>query len=113
MGRRAAAVLQPCGSPPQVRRRAPCTPWLTSTAGLLRPLTLRPALPWWRCACVTITSGRIGEDPAGIPNNLMPYVQQVAIGKREQVTVFGNDYDTPDGESPPRLHVQRATRAMG
>lgn len=42
-------------------------------------------------------SGCIGEDPAGIPNNLMPYVQQVAIGKREKVTVFGNDYDTPDG----------------
>lgn len=42
-------------------------------------------------------SGKIGEDPAGIPNNLMPYVQQVAIGKREKVTVFGDDYDTPDG----------------
>lgn len=42
-------------------------------------------------------SGRIGEDPRGIPNNLMPYVSQVAVGRREQLTVFGGDYDTPDG----------------
>ena len=42
-------------------------------------------------------SGRIGEDPQGIPNNLMPYVAQVAIGKLECLGVFGNDYDTPDG----------------
>lgn len=42
-------------------------------------------------------SGRIGEDPQGIPNNLMPYVAQVAVGRREQLTIFGNDYDTPDG----------------
>ncbi|TAH33716.1 UDP-glucose 4-epimerase GalE [Candidatus Saccharibacteria bacterium] len=42
-------------------------------------------------------SGRIGEDPNGIPNNLLPYVSQVAVGKREKVNVFGNDYDTPDG----------------
>ena len=42
-------------------------------------------------------SGLIGEDPQGIPNNLMPYVCQVAIGKRECLTVFGDDYDTPDG----------------
>ncbi len=42
-------------------------------------------------------SGRIGEDPNGIPNNLMPMIAQVAIGRREQVKVFGNDYDTPDG----------------
>ena len=42
-------------------------------------------------------SGEIGEDPAGIPNNLAPYVCQVAVGKREKLNVFGNDYDTPDG----------------
>ncbi|MGM9913405.1 UDP-glucose 4-epimerase GalE [Floccifex sp.] len=42
-------------------------------------------------------SGLIGEDPKGIPNNLIPYVSQVAIGKLECVGVFGNDYDTPDG----------------
>ena len=42
-------------------------------------------------------SGRIGEDPKGIPNNLMPYVAQVASGKLKCIRVFGNDYDTPDG----------------
>ena len=42
-------------------------------------------------------SGRIGEHPNGIPNNLMPYLTQVAIGKREELGVFGNDYPTPDG----------------
>ena len=42
-------------------------------------------------------SGRIGEDPRGIPNNLMPYITQTAIGRREKLSVFGNDYDTPDG----------------
>lgn len=42
-------------------------------------------------------SGRIGEDPNGIPNNLMPYISQVAVGKLEKLSVFGNDYDTVDG----------------
>ena len=42
-------------------------------------------------------SGRVGEDPRGIPNNLMPYITQVAVGKRERLSVFGNDYTTPDG----------------
>lgn len=42
-------------------------------------------------------SGRIGEDPNGIPNNLMPYITQVAVGKREKLNVFGGDYPTPDG----------------
>lgn len=42
-------------------------------------------------------SGLIGEDPKGIPNNLMPYISQVAVGKRDKLSVFGNDYDTPDG----------------
>ena len=42
-------------------------------------------------------SGLIGEDPQGIPNNLMPYISQVAVGRRDHLTVFGNDYDTPDG----------------
>ena len=42
-------------------------------------------------------SGRIGENPNGIPNNLMPYITQVAVGKRPELGVFGNDYDTPDG----------------
>ncbi len=42
-------------------------------------------------------SGKIGEDPQGIPNNLMPYIAQVAVGKREFLSVFGGDYNTPDG----------------
>ena len=42
-------------------------------------------------------SGTMGEDPNGIPNNLMPYITQVAIGKRDHLTIFGNDYDTHDG----------------
>ena len=42
-------------------------------------------------------SGRIGEDPRGIPNNLMPYITQVAVGRRAQLSIFGNDYDTHDG----------------
>lgn len=58
----------------------------------------------WKCALLRYfnpigahESGLIGEDPNGIPNNLMPYVTQVAIGKLEQLSVFGNDYPTPDG----------------
>lgn len=42
-------------------------------------------------------SGEIGEDPTGIPNNLTPYIAQVAVGRRDRLTVFGDDYDTPDG----------------
>lgn len=42
-------------------------------------------------------SGRIGEDPNGIPNNLVPFIAQVAVGRREALSVFGNDYPTPDG----------------
>jgi len=42
-------------------------------------------------------SGMIGEDPKGIPNNLMPFITQVGVGKREKLSVFGGDYDTPDG----------------
>ncbi|MDP9067609.1 MAG: UDP-glucose 4-epimerase GalE [Actinomycetota bacterium] len=42
-------------------------------------------------------SGRMGEDPSGIPNNLMPFIMQVAVGRRERLKVFGNDYPTPDG----------------
>ncbi|HYH55621.1 MAG TPA: GDP-mannose 4,6-dehydratase, partial [Anseongella sp.] len=42
-------------------------------------------------------SALIGELPRGVPNNLMPYITQTAIGKRDKLTVFGNDYDTPDG----------------
>lgn len=64
--------------------RAPGAQWRLSLLRYFNPIGAHP-------------SGRIGEDPAGIPNNLVPYVAQVAIGKREQVNVFGNNYNTPDG----------------
>jgi UDP-glucose 4-epimerase len=58
----------------------------------------------WKVACLRYfnpvgahPSGLIGEDPRGTPNNLMPYVAQVAVGQRERLQVFGNDYPTPDG----------------
>jgi UDP-glucose 4-epimerase len=60
--------------------------------------------PAWQTACLRYfnpvgahESGRIGEDPRGTPNNLMPYVAQVAVGRRPFLQVFGNDYPTPDG----------------
>jgi len=60
--------------------------------------------PEWRFAILRYfnpvgahPSGRIGEDPQGVPNNLMPFVAQVAIGRREFLNVWGNDYSTPDG----------------
>jgi UDP-glucose 4-epimerase len=62
------------------------------------------ARPDWRVARLRYfnpvgahPSGRIGEDPSGIPNNLVPFIAQVAVGRRERVAVFGNDYPTPDG----------------
>lgn len=57
-------------------------------------------------------SGFIGEDPQGIPNNLMPYVSQVAVGKLNRLTVFGNDYNTPDGTGVrDYIHVCDLARA--
>ncbi|MDO9312985.1 MAG: UDP-glucose 4-epimerase GalE [Burkholderiaceae bacterium] len=60
--------------------------------------------PSWRIALLRYfnpvgahESGLIGEDPGGTPNNLMPYISQVAVGKRPRLQVFGDDYDTPDG----------------
>lgn len=65
---------------------------------------LKHADPAWRIALLRYfnpvgahESGMIGEDPSGIPNNLMPFVAQVAVGKREKLAVFGCDYPTPDG----------------
>ena len=57
-------------------------------------------------------SGKIGEDPKGIPNNLLPYVAQVAIGKLECLGVFGDDYDTPDGTGV-RDYIHVVDRALG
>ena len=57
-------------------------------------------------------SGRIGENPKGRPNNLMPFITQVAVGKRDELGVFGNDYDTPDGRGVrDYLHVVDLAKA--
>ena len=65
---------------------------------------LGAAQPQWQTACLRYfnpvgahESGLIGEDPRGVPNNLMPYVAQVAVGRREALSVYGADYATPDG----------------
>ena len=57
-------------------------------------------------------SGRIGEDPQGIPNNLMPYITQVAAVRREKLSIFGNDYDTVDGTGV-RDYIHVVDLAMG
>ncbi len=49
------------------------------------------------CDFIRRTSATVYGDPKGIPNNLLPYISQAAIGKRERLGVFGDDYDTPDG----------------
>src|SRR5438552_2905164 len=71
---------------------------------LNRLCDLEQSDPRWRVALLRYfnpvgahESGRIGEDPRGTPNNLMPYIAQVAVGQRARLQVFGNDYDTPDG----------------
>jgi UDP-glucose 4-epimerase len=79
---------------------------------ILRDLGL--AQPLWQTACLRYFnpvgahhSGLIGEDPRGTPNNLMPYVAQVAVGRRPQLAVYGNDYATPDGTGVrDYIHVQ-------
>lgn len=70
--------------------------------------------PTWRVACLRYfnpvgahPSGLLGEDPQGTPNNLMPYIAQVASGRRELLNIFGNDYPTPDGTGVrDYIHVQ-------
>ncbi|HOO80474.1 MAG TPA: UDP-glucose 4-epimerase GalE [Lachnospiraceae bacterium] len=83
-----------------------CTnPYGTTKAMLEQILTdIQLADPEWNVVLLRYfnpigahKSGRIGENPNGIPNNLMPYITQVAVGRREKLGVFGNDYDTPDG----------------
>ena len=56
-------------------------------------------------------SGLIGEDPNGIPNNLVPYIAQVAVGKRERLSVFGNDYDTPTAPACATISTSSTSRA--
>lgn len=80
---------------------------------------MRVANPTWRTGVLRYfnpvgahPSGLIGEDPAGLPNNLMPYVAQVAVGKRPFLNVYGNDYATPDGTGVrDYIHVQDLAQA--
>lgn len=84
---------------------APINPYGETKLAVERMLAaLANAEPDWRLASLRYfnpvgahPSGEIGEDPHGIPDNLMPYITQVAVGRRPHLQVFGNDYDTPDG----------------
>lgn len=80
---------------------------------------LQHAHPEWNIALLRYfnpvgahPSGRIGEDPTGIPTNLMPFITQVAIGRRAQLNVFGDDYPTPDG-TPIRDYIHVVDLAQG
>ena len=83
----------------------PINPYGHSKAAVERILTdLAASEPGWRIACLRYfnpvgahPSGHLGEDPNGIPNNLFPFVSQVAVGRRSQLSVFGGDWPTPDG----------------
>jgi UDP-glucose 4-epimerase len=80
---------------------------------------LAAAQPNWRIAMLRYfnpvgahTSGTIGEDPSGYPNNLLPYICQVAVGRLEKLRIFGDDYDTPDG-TPLRDYIHVEDLAAG
>ncbi len=86
--------------------KGPCTNPYGWTKSMLEQILmdLQKADPDWNVILLRYfnpigahKSGRIGENPNGIPNNLMPYITQVAVGRLPQLSVFGNDYDTPDG----------------
>jgi UDP-glucose 4-epimerase len=84
---------------------APTNPYASSKLIIERILQdIYIADPVWRIAILRYfnpvgahESGLIGEDPQGIPNNLMPFISQVAVGRRKQINIFGNDYPTSDG----------------
>lgn len=83
--------------------------------------SLEACEPQWKVACLRYfnpvgahPSGTIGENPTGIPNNLFPYITQVAAGKRKELQIFGNDYPTPDGTGiRDYLHVMDLAEAHG
>ena len=91
---------------PETAPVQPINPYGHSKAAVERMLAdLSASAPsTWRIACLRYfnpvgahPSGRIGEDPLGIPNNLFPFISQVAVGARDQLSVFGGDWPTPDG----------------
>ena len=80
---------------------------------------IQGADPSWRAAVLRYfnpigahSSGLIGEDPLGVPNNLLPYLAQVAVGRREKLSVFGNDYASHDG-TPIRDYIHVVDLARG
>ena len=90
---------------PETAPVQPINPYGHSKAAVERMLAdLAASEPGWRIACLRYfnpvgahPSGQIGEDPNGIPNNLFPFVSQVAVGRREKLSVFGDDWSTHDG----------------
>lgn len=79
--------------------RAPGSKWRVALLRYFNPVGAHP-------------SGRMGEDPRGVPNNLLPFVAQVAVGRRDKVSVFGSDYPTPDGTGVrDYIHVVDLARA--
>ena len=90
---------------PETAEVRPINPYGHSKAAVERILTdVAASEPGWRIACLRYfnpvgahPSGHLGEDPNGIPNNLFPFVSQVAVGRRSQLSVFGGDWPTPDG----------------
>jgi UDP-glucose 4-epimerase len=92
---------------PETARVQPINPYGHSKAAVERMFSdLAASESCWRIACLRYfnpvgahPSGRIGENPSGIPNNLFPFVSQVAVGKREKLKVFGGDWPTSDGSA--------------
>ena len=90
---------------PYARTKAVCEMILADTSAILSRLSIT-SLRYFN-PIGAHPSGRIGEDPRGIPSNLLPYAMQVAVGRRETLELFGDDYPTPDGTCVrDYLHVQ-------
>jgi len=100
---------------------APVHPYAQTKVAVEQMLAALCRTGSWQVACLRYfnpvgahPSGRIGEDPLGIPNNLFPFITQVAAGRRERLRIFGNDYPTPDGTGiRDYLHVMDLAEAHG
>ena len=100
---------------------APVHPYAQTKVAVEQMLAALCRAGSWKVACLRYfnpvgahPSGRIGEDPLGIPNNLFPFITQVAAGRRERLRIFGNDYPTPDGTGiRDYLHVMDLAEAHG
>ena len=100
---------------------APVHPYAQTKVAVEQMLAALCRTGSWKVACLRYfnpvgahPSGRIGEDPLGIPNNLFPFITQVAAGRRERLRIFGNDYPTPDGTGiRDYLHVMDLAEAHG